>query len=150
MDEHYVFTPPDTIERVDRNGNRTPVLAAPESTWSGQLAWGYAGSGPNSTAEAVLLDATGNDVPAEVAISFTDDILDFHELSEAPWKLTVAEVRAWRAEREAEILERYAKGLRVTSWASGATDRVEEAIRGGPRSTWVETYRTVHGTPDVE
>jgi hypothetical protein len=93
IEPHYWFGNWSVIEYVD--GEIRKPLPLPEDPM-GEFTWGYTGSGPNTSARAVLLDATGSEDHA-LAMRFVSDNLQW---SRGPFALTIAEVRAWRTEVE--------------------------------------------------
>src|SRR4051812_29133115 len=52
---HYAFTPSEVIEYVDGPNRRE--LEVPEESMGVAFGWGYAGTGPNTSSWALLLDA---------------------------------------------------------------------------------------------
>jgi len=112
--------------------------------------WGYAGSGPNATARALLTDATGS-CDQDLAIAFTRDHLDWwSEIGEKPFVLTVAEIRAWRAQTEPQVRADRA-GRRhgnVVSFAQ-LRERFEQQLRDTSAQPWWQTYRQTHGQPRI-
>lgn len=106
IEPHYLFVPPYQLYRVTAAG-RAELPLPPENAFPGStsFSWGYHGSGPLTTATALLLDATG-DADHDLAIGFVSDNLAWgEEIGDRLFILTVAEVCAWRAEREAAIRE---------------------------------------------
>ncbi len=85
MEPYYKFMPSETIVRVDEDGNRRRLVPPKSEIYGTAFHWGYAGKGPNLTAEALLRDATITEVDGVVAMGFVSDILDYHELTESPW-----------------------------------------------------------------
>ena len=146
VEPHYKFTPPGTIEYVDGNGRR--FLPVPKEAGPGFM-WGYAGTGPNTAAWALLVDATGSADP-DLAMAFTDDNLNWpDEIADQAFVMTIAEVKAWRAETEPAVraMEREEK------WFSDMIDRVradyQEAAKHGPRKPWWQQHRDAHGEPSI-
>ena len=98
LEPHYRFTAPRTIQRVGSDGTVDTLRPLPHDAPS--FAWGYAGSGPNAAARAVVADASG-DCDNRLAMAFVEDNL-LWELDDT-FAITVGEVVAWRAEREPEL-----------------------------------------------
>jgi hypothetical protein len=151
IEAYYAFTPPGTIEHVDAQGSR--YLPVPEEAGPG-FSWGYHGTGPNTSAWAVLVDSTGSAYPA-LARAFTDDHLDWwEEIGDREFVITVAEVRAWRAEAEPRVRtedldeDDEPRILRL----SNMKDRIEayeHDAATGPRKPWWLAYRDTHGEPMI-
>lgn len=144
VEAHYLFTPPRTIEYVT-SSTRTE-LQPPEPAGPA-FSWGYAGSGPNTASWAVLEHATG-DCDLRLAIAFTEDNLDWwDELSDRMFALTVAEVRAWRREREP-----FVRAIpRGQSWTPQqlAGEFLNDLESGETVAPWWQAYREVHGQPKI-
>jgi hypothetical protein len=135
VEEHYLLTPPDVLEAFGAEGRRE----LPPATW--------ARSGPECAraAATLLQDATGRPASPELAVAFVSDVLDRLSARE-PLVLTVAELSAWRLEREGEV----AAGARRPMGSLGEMmAQVERDLMGGPRPGWLAMYRTVHGPPDI-
>jgi hypothetical protein len=141
---HYLFTAPRTIERI--HGSERHELGVPPPAGPA-FAWGYGGSGPNTSAWAVLGDATG-DCDNRLAIEFVDDNLGWPELAEEPFVITAAEVRAWRAEREPRI--RSAPPIQIYTGRELA-ELVFEHLQDadGIERPWFELYRTRRRAPRI-
>jgi hypothetical protein len=150
LEPHYVFTPPATIERVDATGRR--YLEVPEEVGPGFM-WGYNGTGPNTAAWALLLDATGS-CDLELAISFADDNLAWwEEIGEKSFVMTVAEVAAWRLQVEPRVRRVAAEGdsARTYSYAEMGERFIEHqrAVALGQCLPWWKAYRAEHGEPFI-
>jgi hypothetical protein len=150
MEPHYRLEPPDWVMRIDSRTRR--VLDPPPEVerWAGRQMWGYAGSGPNTTAATLLRDALG-DRPLEIdlaSICFTSDVLTHLEQSETH-VITEAEVRAWTEKR----MERGVEEMRASAGREVSEEEqkamVRELLAQGPRTPWLEQYRAIHGAPDV-
>ena len=150
VEPHYLFTPPGTIERLDVSGRRS--LDAPDEAGPG-FRWGYNGTGPNTCAWALLLDATGS-CDLRLAIAFTSDNLDMWDvIGDRSFVITVAEVQAWRKEAEPRVRRKEAEveshGPTVASFGdmSERIDAYKVAAAKGPRRLWWQSYRAANGEP---
>jgi hypothetical protein len=144
VEPHYAFVPPRSIFYVDEHVRRPlqpPANAGPA------FGWGYGGSGPLTSAKALLLDATGS-FDQHLAIAFVSDNLRWwEETGRRSFVLTVAEVRAWRRENEARV-ELEAAGPRTYSAQEFAAKMVAR-LAEPPRRPWWQEYRERHGEPRV-
>ncbi len=146
MEAHYRLRSARTIERVDPDGvtRRLEPLQG-----EGEPTWGYHGSGPILTATMLLRDATGAEPEHRVARAFVSDVIALFD-ERAPNVIAVREVRAWRDEREMEILAGAAEEFNTREERADRLWRhVEEAQRGGGRAFWLETFRSIAGSPDI-
>lgn len=96
-------------------------------------------------AAGLVTDATGPATDARLAVAFTTDVLDHVPSGTGRFVIAVAEVRAWRAEREPEVAAHW------PPWRGSAavSEVLAQAEQGGPRADWLAVYRTVHGAPGV-
>lgn len=138
---HYAFIPPRTIEFVDEAGRRS--LPVPEEAGP-SFSWGYAGTGPNTSAWAVLLDATGS-CDRRLAIAFTDDNLNWwEEIGGKAFVITKREVVEWRRLNESKVRERAEEGFGISRF-SDMLDRIREYDEAlatfGPRKPFWQAYR---------
>jgi hypothetical protein len=139
---YYRFTAPRTIERID--ATRTLALA-PDPDDGPSFAWGYAGSGPNTTARAVLVDATG-DCDLRLAIAFAEDNLAWD--LDSSFVITIAEVRAWRLDRQPDIRQQ-PRGRTYTAqeWGQLLMDHLNG---DGLDRPWWRQYRNQFGEPRLD
>ena len=136
MEDHYVLMPPDTVERVSPDA-RVALLGEP---------WWGAGADRTAAAAALLRDATGHEPYWDVANGLSWDVLTFHG---HPHSIVIAvrEVRAWYAEREPEI--RAARADAPPFSLPAMLAERDRDLASGPRPTWLDMYRTIHGSPDL-
>lgn len=136
VEDHYVVSPPDTVERV--SGPRRRVLLS--SPWAGV-------GGDRTAAAAVILgDAIGHVAPRALVPAFANDLLSFPG---HPRQLLIAvrEVCAWCEERASEVdAQAAARGPFSLPALLAERDR---DLALGPRPGWLAVYRTVHGEPDL-
>ncbi len=101
-----------------------------------------------ATAVGILLrDATGEPADEEVVAGFVSDLL-VPLSATGSLILTVREVRAWRREREPEILRESAQrrvSLQTFSLPELLAQRDSE-IAAGPRAPWLSVFRAVEGS----
>jgi hypothetical protein len=140
---HYAFTPPETIEYVDGAERRT--LRVPEGSMGVAFGWGYAGTGPNTSSWALLIDATGS-ADQVLAIAFTDDNLDWwDEIGDQAFVITREEVTAWRRLNEARVHREHrekAEASRFSDMAERLRASYEEQSRAsGPRGPFWAAFR---------
>lgn len=135
MEDHYVLMPPDTVERVSALG-RTRLLDDP---------WWGAGADRTAAAAALLRDATGHEPYWDLASALSWDILTFHGHPHAI-QIAVREVQAWYDEREPEI--RAARADAPPFSLPAMLAERDRDLASGPRPTWLDMYRTIHGSPD--
>lgn len=142
LEPRYQFVPPGSIEFIDDRGRRA---LEPES--GPAFSWGSGGDSQMTSADAVLVDATGSTDP-HLALAFVAENLSFWtELAGKPFVLTVAEVRAWRRENEFRIRDE-ARRQRVLNPAAAA-QLIFELLNGPPRRPWWESHRLRHGAPPI-
>jgi hypothetical protein len=145
MEPYYHLTPPNLVERVELQQRRR-IEALPDCDWSGgETLWGYHGSGPNTTAAAVLGDATGGKpIPLDRAIDFVEDVLSSFSPPEHH-HIAVREVAAWWQERTEEPPPDSPAIWSMTEIQSA----IELRLEGGQLAGWLRAYRAVHGHADV-
>lgn len=136
VEDHYVLVPPDTVMRVSRRA-REHLLEEP---------WWGAGADRTAAAAALLRDAIGQEPLWDVAKAFSWDLLSFHGHPH-PILVAVREVRAWYAEREPEI--RAARPDAPPFSLPAMLAERDRDLASGPRPTWLDMYRTIHGSPDL-
>ncbi len=150
VEPHYRLEPPDWVMRID-SGRRTVLEPPPEvERWAGRQMWGYAGSGPNTTAATLLRDA-GRDRPLDLdlaSICFTSDILAHLEQSETH-VITEAEVRAWAEERMEGCVEEMRANVGREFSEEEQKAIIRDLLTQGPRTPWLVEYRAAHGDPDL-
>lgn len=136
MEDHYVLMPPDAVERVSHHARR-PLLDEP---------WWGAGADRTAAAAALLRDATGHEPYWDIASALSWDVLTFHG---HPHTILIAvrEVRAWYDEREPEI--RAARADAAPFSLPAMLAERDRDLASGPRPTWLEMYRTIHGSPEL-
>ena len=158
MESYYDLRTPDQVERVDADGSRTPLQPVVEEWVGTGMSWGYAGSGANATANALLDDAAvlkgGRFLKLFykehlfLAIAFVEDVLSL--LDDGPARIAVREVQAWLDERAPEVLrQRRWKPHHVPVSPEAEAEEFLRALQGGALSRWLDVYRTVHGEPDI-
>jgi hypothetical protein len=95
-EQHYAFTPPETIEYVRPDQWRPPRARRPGGRAGAMLQMGPAGSGPNTASCAVPVGTTGACGDA-LAMAFTDDTLEWwDEIGKKPFVITKRETIARR------------------------------------------------------
>lgn len=138
--------------RVEPDGTRTEVRPGIEQWRDDDLAWGYHGSGPLAAANALLFDAgrSGPDIDQHrLAMAFVSDVLAFAEINQ-PFVIAVREVRAWLDDRASEVLsERLPRPEDPIMTNEELADAAMKKLEGGPKSLWLDAYRTIHGQPDL-
>jgi hypothetical protein len=69
------------------------VVIGEASSHEGGYTWGYIGTGPRDTANAVLMDATGwNEIPRQLASDFVEDVVS--QLADQ-WRLRRGAILRW-------------------------------------------------------
>jgi hypothetical protein len=139
---YYVLCPPDMVVRVV-GSERERLLHRKAPT-----RWTQPGAGRNAAAAAMLRDATGIEPDPRVAIAFSHDILDYH-FADRQVLITAGEVRAWYGEREPEVM-RATRDAPTPTTLPEMLAQADAALRGGPWASWLTTFRTVHGTPELD
>jgi hypothetical protein len=159
MESYYDLRSPDQVERVDADGSRTPLQPVVERWVGTTMTWGYAGSEPNTTANALLGDAASLKGGRSftlfykehlfLAIAFVEDVLSL--LDDArPARIAVREVHEWLDERAPEVLrQRQATPDDVPVSTAAQAEEFLRGLEGGARSRWLDVYRSVHGEPDI-
>lgn len=139
---HYAFTPPATIEYVDASGRR--YLPVPDEVGPA-FTWGYTGTGPNTSAWAVLLDATGS-CDMALAIAFTADNLDWwDEIGDQAFSIAKKHVAEWRRLNERRVRKQEAVDqTRIYSFSEMGERMLAhqaELAASGPRKPFWQAYR---------
>jgi hypothetical protein len=137
----YVLEPPDRIER--RAGAETRSLE--------RARWNDLGPGRAAAAALLLADATGRPGFEDLVRAFVLEVL-------APlpgnvrFVIAVREVRAWREEREPEVVEaaeqRRAVAHEVT--LPKLLAQRDSDLARPPLATWLDVYRAIHGPPSID
>ncbi len=155
MEPHYVLRSRLRIDHVSADEIRE--VRAPSRSWrTDAWAWGYSGSGALSTAVALLSDVA-HDLSDEenerhdLGTAFVSDVLNAAPRGK-PFVIAVREVRGWLDDRRAAVVERAraeraeeSRTVTAEEWAQQLLEQLAEPQIG----TWLMTYRTVHGEPDV-
>jgi hypothetical protein len=161
MEPYYELAPPGQVDRVDPDGERTALQPVVEQWVGTGMTWGYGGSGPTNTANALLGDATRG-TPSDIgsreyaeqlvlSIAFVDDVVG--DFDAGGGRIAVREVQAWFAERAEEALSEWRKQRRdpddLRASSEVQTEEFRRWLEGGPSSDWLAVFRTVHGDPDL-
>jgi hypothetical protein len=138
-EDHYVLSPPDTIERCARGR----VRRLPRAFWADL------GAGRSAASAALLTDATCGPVRPRLVTAFVRDVLAPLSGRE-PVVIAVREVRAWRAEREPELRRERARRAREGTTLLDLLAERDRALAGPPLAGWLEVFRAVHGPPRTD
>src|SRR5919199_1183801 len=90
--ERSLTAPFDPIVRVDGQ------LLGDALGWKPAFEWGYAGQGPSTLAEAILVYEYGTGRTAHYSVRFADDIVEAlpRERGGIEWTLTSRDIHAWK------------------------------------------------------